>query len=55
MAGSPSPGQQPGLCSSFLRVPVGESDLSLVPQFPHLKIKGKRAIGKVVIRINCCL
>lgn len=55
MAGSPSPGQQLGLCSPFLRVLVGESDLSLVPQFPHLKMKDKRNIGKVVIRINCCL
>lgn len=33
----------------FLWVPVGESDLSPVPQFPHLKIKDKQDTGMVVI------
>lgn len=38
---------------AFPWVPVGESDLSPVPQFPHLKII--RGTGKVLIGINCCL
>lgn len=35
--------------ASIPAVLVGESELSPVPQFPHLKIKDKQHIGKVVI------
>ena len=35
------PRAAPRALPPFLRVPVGESDLSPVPQFPHLKIKDK--------------